>query len=425
MIRPITSMLMTAITASLTLIQLISEQTVQNLLPILRLKPVGLVHLATPKTVSRSALIAEAARKAQCPVTLETIQLSAMPTMKETMQATLAAIERAGGAGKSALVNFTGGTKLMSIGAYAAALKNKTPSLYVDTQDGVFIDGQTGEGISTLLDGDLSFTPILQTLSVDAIAMANGLNRVTAGRDWTPLLPLAEHLFAHPEDEKQTHAAFYGPDGLCPNGREPRDPKQWLTVLDREIRLPDPCCRLAVQANLLRPGSTQHGARLPDRIRGELQTLANAGNRRVPQFASRRQAAIAPLQQAIAFLSGAWWEVIIAERMKLCGRFRDIRWSVQVGARKGPDLEEDVVALEGVQLVYVSCKRGGAKARLLPLLNEINDRARSLGGAFTRRFLAVRFKPEGPTLANLKKRAGELGIRLLFPVDLEQADPFA
>jgi len=46
----------------LTLIQLVSEQTVQNLLPVLRLRPDRLVHLAAPRTINRSNLIVEAAR---------------------------------------------------------------------------------------------------------------------------------------------------------------------------------------------------------------------------------------------------------------------------------------------------------------------------------------------------------------------------
>jgi len=52
-------------THPLTLIRLISEQTMQNLVPLLVLKPARVVHLATPKTSTRSAQIVEGARQAQ------------------------------------------------------------------------------------------------------------------------------------------------------------------------------------------------------------------------------------------------------------------------------------------------------------------------------------------------------------------------
>jgi hypothetical protein len=70
-------------------------------------------------------------------------------------------------------------------------------------------------------------------------------------------------------------------------------------------------------------------------------------------------------------------------------------------------------------------QRGGAKSRLLPLLEEINARARSLGGSFTQRFLALAQKPSGRVLQNLEQRAQQLGIRLLFPEHLSEPDPFA
>jgi hypothetical protein len=409
---------------SVTLIQLVSEQTMQNLLPALRLKPQRLIHLATPRTANRSALIAEAARQSQCAVELETITLSTMPGIKETMSATLAAIERAAQQDATAVVNFTGGTKLMSLGAYVAALKHKTVSLYVDTQDALFVDGQTGAALDSLLDGDLSFTPILRSLSVNAVAVANGCRRVTGGRDWQPLLPLAEHLFAHPQEEEHVHDALHGANGLFPYGREPCKPSEWVKKLDQPLALPETCRDLAVQAGLVRPGPPGEPARLPDSTRADLRDLAQAGNRDIPQFAARCFKAVAPMQRPASFLTGGWWEVIIADRMQRCGRFRDLRWSVQIGEAGGPDLEEDIVALEGVQAVYVSCKRGGGKARLLPLLDEINARARSLGGAFTRRFLAVKIKPYGRVLRNLTQRADELGVCLLFPEHLAAADPF-
>lgn len=386
----------------LSLIQLVSEQTMQNLLPVLRLRPVRLIHLATPKTRDRSARIAEAARRSNCPVDFETIPLSAMPSIGETHQAVRTVVGEEAAAGRRPFVNFTGGTKLMSIGAYAAALKDKVPSLYVDTQDATFMDGRTGPGLDEVFDGDLSFTPILRSLTVHGVACANGCPRVTHGRDWRPYLPLAEHLLTNPADEDATHEAFHGPYAPFPYGREPRKPADWRPHLDHDFILPDPVCRMAIEAGLMEPGSSPHAVRLP------------SGSH-----------AIAPLQRSVAMLTGGWWEIILADRAHASGRFRDLRWSVQVGEKGGADLEEDIVALDGVQIAYISCKRGGHKSRLLPLLEEIDARARTLGGSFNRRFLAVCHPPKDPHLKNLQTRAHALGIRLLFPLNLQDPDPFA
>src|SRR2546425_1095957 len=143
----------------LALIQLISEQTMQNLLPVLRLKPARLIHLATPKTAARSAFIVEAARQAGLQPAVELLTLSAMPAMPETFNAIKTAILEARNKGQTPVVNFTGGTKLMSIGAFSAALNQKALSLYVDTEDALFVDGRTVDGLATLLDDDFSFTP--------------------------------------------------------------------------------------------------------------------------------------------------------------------------------------------------------------------------------------------------------------------------
>lgn len=91
----------------ITLIQLISEQTMQNLLPILRFRPSHVVHLSTRRTAARSNDIVKAA--GQCGVTfqLEQIRLSEMPTIVETSRAVGRAIDAAHDRKHTPLVNFT------------------------------------------------------------------------------------------------------------------------------------------------------------------------------------------------------------------------------------------------------------------------------------------------------------------------------
>jgi hypothetical protein len=412
----------------LTLIQLISEQTMQNLLPVLRLKPARVVHLATPSTAHRSRHIVDAVALAQGPVEAELQLLSEMPAMAETFGAVKGAIQRCQAAGLTPVVNFTGGTKLMSIGAFSAALNSnhRALSLYVDTADEVFVDGHTAEGLPDLFEGDFSFTPLRSYLTVSVIALAHGRGKVTSGRDWRPLLTLARHLLDAAEEERVTLDALYGAGGFFPRAQGPVSPEDWLKVLDSEFYLPSKVSEMAAKAGLLRI-SGSGGCLLPEVTRGELTALAEARSQKrfVPEYDSRRVAATAPMQYSVNFLTGSWWEVIVAEAAQASGLFQDVRWSAHAGAGEGGDLEEDILAVDGVQIVCISCKRGGARSKLLSHLEELNARARSLGGQFTRRFLAVRQPLHGAAGRNLRQRGRELGIGILTASDLNHSDTFA
>ena len=409
------------------LIQLISEQTMQNLLPVLRLAPDRLVHLATPRTAVRSRLVAEGARQAGLDPELETVTLTPMPGIPECFGAVAAAIQRAGEMGLTPVVNFTGGTKLMSIGAYAAARVHKTTSLYVDTQDNAFVDGHTGTALATLLDNDASFTPLARRLTVNAVAVAQGVERVTGGSDWRPLLGLARHLLEQEDEERATHEALYGKDGFLPMGRAPRDPGGWLALLDQPFGLPGRTGELAAGLGLVRAAPGDGCFLLPDSTRGELEAIdhALASGMYVGNYNARRTAASEPMQRALGLLTGGWWEVVVADAMDRSGFFRDLRWSVMVGERQGPELEEDILALAGVQMVYVSCKRSSKGERLQPHLEELSARARTVGGAFTRKYLAVRYPAMGAEWRKLEAKAAQLAIRLVTPENLDAPETFA
>lgn len=418
---------MTSSSQPLALIQLISEQTMPNILPVLRLRPTKLVHLVTRRTAVRSACIVEAAREAGQEPDLEIVHLSSMPAMAETFNAVREAIRETRGAGIDPVVNFTGGTKLMSIGAYAAALHrdHAASSLYVDTDDQRFVDGGTGEGLARLLEGDFTFTPLYDRLTVNLIAVANGRESVTAGRNWRPLAPLARHLLDHPTEEQSAHDAVCGKDGILDQGKAPRSPEDWLAAVDREFHLPAEVARLAAEAGLVRHFGAG-ACRLPEGSRQEMEALCAARTRheQIPDYDRRRVAATEGIQHSLNFLTGAWWEVIVADAVDRCGLFRDLHWSASVGERFGASLEEDLLAVDGVQIALFSCKRGGEKSRLLPHLEELQARARSIGGQFTRRFLAVYRRPSRRVWDSIVSRARQLGTTVLSADDLKRPDVF-
>jgi len=353
--------------SKIALIQLISDQAMPNLLPILALTPARLLHLTSERTVPRAARIVEAAAKAGILTPHETIRLGRMPSIAETQREVGRAAEVAGRDGLRPVLNFTGGTKLMSIGAHAAARAGGFPSFYVDTAEHFFEDGCTAPGLLDLFDGDLSFARLTGRLNLDVIVVANGHRAISAGKDWRPLVPAARWLLEHPEEEELIHAGIHGRHGLCPNGAEPRTAAGWVKLLDAAFDLPPALGAALAALGMVRFDSSGRGA-LPDRTRAELHALDTG--ERLPAFRERYFAAVSPFQEIIGFLSGGWWELILADAAYRSGRFADLRWSAHVIQQSGSSLEEDLVGLDGVEAACISCKRGRGRQRLLVHLEE-------------------------------------------------------
>lgn len=399
------------------LIQLVSEQTMQNVLPILALKPARITHLVTPKTAVRSAWITESARQAGVPAPAEDVLLSPMPGIAETAQATHRCILELRNQDLIPVVNFTGGTKLMSVGAFACASKDKATSLYVDTEFRHFTNGGTGTPLDSLLNNDLSFTPYQRSLTVNTIAVANGCARVTNGKDWSRFLPLVDHLFRDVAVEKAVFDVVHGERGLCAGGNEPRTPRAWLSLCDRDIDLPASAGDLAAKAGLL--AKHARGYRLVCPFRKDLERMACARHFRPDRaYFSAKDL----LQFSLSFLAGAWWEVVMADRAQKSGRFRDVRWSAFAGRQTvSGSMEEDLLAVDGVRIAYFSCKRGGARGKLMRQLEEMNASAERLGGRFVSKFFCVYLPPLGAYGRELTVRARSLGIRLVTRNDLSDS----
>ncbi len=161
---------------SLTLINLISEQTVPNLLPALAFEQLDRIVnvLSTESFESQRRRLEEAVhdgwqllRRERALPAFETIILkSESPTVEETRRRVLKAMLDVEA---DYVVNYTGGTKNMSIGAYDAANITGSATIYCDTPEG-FLDGHTGS-----MPPHLSMAELAPKLDVKLLLAAHGL----------------------------------------------------------------------------------------------------------------------------------------------------------------------------------------------------------------------------------------------------------
>ncbi|HZC79250.1 MAG TPA: hypothetical protein VE258_15965, partial [Ktedonobacterales bacterium] len=387
--------------------------------------------------------IDKALRLAQVPAPTTLHLLAVMPTIVETAAATAEAIRSTLAAGERPVVNLTGGTKLMSIGAFDAARTAGVSSVYVDTGRQQFIDGGTGAPIDSLVNSDLTFEPIKSKLKVNVIAVANGLERVTNSKKWSTYVPLARHLLTTPKDEDQCWGAMRDKNGGLVAKGEPDKWAGWSTLSNKPFDLPPAVAHHAAEAGLIEPSGTKWTLPTPDkekierlaksevegqrRLKGPLAEgeRVNVTNR-VGNLRKDLSGLIERTQFSLNILSGGWLEVALADVANESGHFEDLRWSVQTGGRGwGEEEEQDLIGVQGAQLALFSCKRGGARAKLASELEIIQARARFVGGALTRRYLCVgRMTSDAALRHALQRRARELGIGLITARMLRERAPF-
>ena len=136
-----------------TLIHLVSGQTLQNFLPMLALQPDRVIQIrSSDRRFDRPcAALHRAAALAGFPGKIEDRVIPAeSPGIGESEAAVRAALEGCGG--QTAVVNLSGGTKLMAIGALRAA-GNLHPAFYCDTESrGEFVPDRRCKQAGPFLD---------------------------------------------------------------------------------------------------------------------------------------------------------------------------------------------------------------------------------------------------------------------------------
>ena len=382
------------------LVHLVSEQTLQNLLPLLALRPDKVIQIrsADPRFAraaqSLKNAVAELARtpsyRGFAPEFFDEVIDEASPSLDRTRR-------KVGGAlalWPGAVVNLTGGTKLMSIGAWMAAEYQHEPVIYCDTQERRFVI--EGKGRPPAL---ASFEEVAASLTVESVLAAAGLDPAQFHFDPTPA---AHRAFAA---EAGRAAAAWSPWIASEIERffDPQTKKvlakgKIRSELERPIGLPPenllPATRTAVAAGVFREAfGVLFLAPNPATFTGNSEGRRNAA------------------EDNLRLLQGGWFELVVEQSLVATGHFTEVRRGLATD-RDTALGETDFVAFDprSVCLVAVSCKTGDQHLRPLEHLSELHDRARRLGGTFARAALVLGQSDNASKLGDLVAFARALGI---------------
>ncbi len=387
----------------ITLIQLVSAQATPNLLAAMALQPKKIIHCCTASMMKRSEHLSKAYKSTGVSSEIRVERLSAMPQVVELKSL----IENLSKEEENLVLNFTGGTKLMSLGAFVGALQKKIPSIYVDTTDGVFVDGGSAPGFTHLFkDGNIALSQVKRQLMVHALAVANGCERVTNGEAWRQYKEIAEALLIDDKLEEKCHATA---DKILK--KEPRNFEQahswWENQLAEPLYFSGSVLKLGAQSGLFEERNSKYFLH-PSHVKNFLDLSSKPNPREYMN-------AYDDLRFPFTFFQGMWWEIAVMDYFDQKGIYRDLRWSVEVGSRdgSGTNMEEDILGGDDVNLLYVSCKRGGARSQLSRTIEDINSSAQRIGGSFSKKVFAVCLPLNGQLKSRVKNRCKDLGIHFL------------
>jgi hypothetical protein len=387
-----------------TLLHLVSEQTMQNLLPLLALRPATVVQVrSSDKRFARmaeslkaavQALRATAPYRDLNPEFFEMIIDEASPDTDRTRRKVGEAISL----WPDAVVNLTGGTKPMAIGAFLAAQYQHEPVLYCDTQKRRFVSLNEKRPLPALPH----FDEIAGHLSVEAVMAAQGVSH-SGWRGETPDAALVKFgsraldcRLDHPEE--LLNFARELRNDFKPNGRTLRTP-QFATR------------NLSPITHLKTPGIIEY-LRVAA-ASGIVQEQAD-GFRFFPNMTRR------DCEKTVDLLEGGWLELGVYSLLVSNARFGDVQWSLKPDNQDAAGFgETDLVAVDRATtgLALFSCKSTPPK---LEHVEALRQRKETLGGRFARAVLCIAHSG-APERERLGFWCRALGVELLVGREIVSA----
>jgi hypothetical protein len=387
------------------LLQLVSEQTMQNLLPLLALKPRIVVQVRSRDDKFHQA--AENLRNAVLSLAKTPQYQGYNPEFFEIVidesSPGAEAVRRKIGETLSlwpgAVVNITGGTKLMSIGAWLAAEYQQETVLYCDTQERRF--SLMGRGGHPVLP---SFQSVAASLTVEAVMAAHGIPfgdwkfdegtpaLIEFGRRAFDLKTSCNDLFVSPTGYNEAIRRHFRPEG----GRLSNRPAELKSLL--QTPLPEPT------------GPAIHDFLAAAESAGLL--WRNADGKFLPKCEPRRSA----LERIANLLDGSWLELYALNLLETSnGRFIDSHWSVEpLRQHEAPFGETDLVCVDThySSLRIISCKT--TLKQPLDHLAALSERRRDMGGSHAKTTLALLSAPDDAAVRRLKNWGRLLTVEVLI-----------
>lgn len=397
----------------LTIIHLVSGQTMQNLLPLIALRPQRVIQICSndarfaqiAKHIENAAIVAEI--NAEFHTQILDSDSPDVESVRNIIKETLARFP-------TDVVNITGGTKLMSLGAYLGASEHIDVSiLYCDTFHKRFVH----VGGKTFPPKLPEFQKVSASLSLSIVMAAHG----KSPDDWKfDTASDSERDFGqaswelrckYPTDLQDfcdhVRSFYRSENGRIPNSRTELDSlvaadltKAFSGELSEPVRnYLDAAKEAGFLIQLPSGGYSLAGG--PDKKRGLQRHVERISN----------------------LLVGSWLELSVLSFISRCARYRDPHWSVEAtkqGQPKAEYGETDIVAIDTntSSLEIISCKTSlGGKHGPQPLehLEGLRTRATNLGGSHARATLAL-FNPSNPK--EILKLGRALNVEVLISEEI-------
>jgi len=398
------------IVRDITLINLVSDQTLQNLIPILALKPARVVQVMSSDP--RFPQIAGHLENALQKLAQVRSYMSLKPSFfRETIAERSPVISTVssvlhGIVSKypNCVLNFTGGTKLMSIGAWQAAQENHIPTVYCDTQQKRIISA----GFSQQLDRIPDFTELFSTLPVEVVMAVNGVEGRLFSKKLTSRLRAfgkkAFELASESPDEMDSYKGQIIAHFL----RGKRNMPQSTSALKSLVSTPLPSSNTNVVHEFLSSAV----------LAGLLVSSENG-----KQFYPACNADRSQLTHLQNLLTGGWYELYLADL--LCSnpsRFPTVHWSVEPEKRRTAVGETDIVAIDSAStaLHIISCKSTLYNIKPLEHIEAMAQRRLEIGGTFAKATVAVRCKPHRVMDDQVKKWGKLLKVNVLYDNEVSE-----